>query len=215
MQRVTAYFKVIFLSATKRTIALEFVVNLYSFSLFNEIIILPVLVFLALTKAVADMDEKNKVVSRFSQNNIRSTGLTIFSYSLYKTAINFEVVLTFQNLVSFLLPSTITILFIPFVYFLALYSTNESYFIPLDFMTVKTDKVNETKKLILRIANINHYKLLRIKKNFEKMVFYDDTDLKDYVQEISKNYISKFNGRVLRYIKISSMATEHSKIFGA
>lgn len=181
-----AYFKVIFLSAIKWTIILEFIVNLYSFSLFTEIIILPVLVFLAMTQAVAEMDEKHKMVSKFLQNVIAVAGLLIFSFSLYKTVINFDAVLTFQNLIVFLLPSTITILFIPFVYFLALYSTYESYFIQLDFMTVKKDKVKEVKKLILRIANINLDKLLRIKKNFEKRVFYDDTDLKDYVQEISK-----------------------------
>lgn len=181
-----AYFKGIFLSAIKWTIVLEFIVNLYSFSLLTEIIILPVLVFLAMTQAVAEMDEKHKVVSKFLQNVIAIAGLTIFSYPLYKTIVNFDDVLTFQNLVSFLLPSTITVLFIPFVYFLALYSTYESYFIHLDFMTVKKDKVKETKKLILRIANINLDKLLRIKKNFEKRVFYDDTVLKDYVQEISK-----------------------------
>lgn len=181
-----AYFKGIFLSAIKWTIVLEFIVNLYSFSLFKEIIILPILVFLAMTQAVAEMDEKHKVVSKFLQNVIAIAGLSIFSYSLYKTIVNFDDVLTFQNLVSFLLPSTITVLFIPFVYFLALYSTYESYFIHLDFMTVKKDKVKETKKLILRIANINLDKLLRIKKNFEKRVFYDDTVLKDYVQEISK-----------------------------
>lgn len=180
------YFKGIFLSAIKWTIILEFVVNLYSFSLFTEIVILPVLVFLAMTQAVAEMDEKHKVVSKFLQNVIALAGLSIFSYSLYKTVINFEAVLTFQNLVSFLLPSTITILFVPFVYFLALYSTYESYFIHLDFMTVKKDKVKETKKLILRIANINLNKLLRIKKNFEKRVFYDDTDLKEYIQVISR-----------------------------
>jgi len=182
----SAYFKGIFLSAVKWTIILEFVVNLYSFSLFTEIVILPGLVFLAMTQAVAEMDEKHKVVSKFLQNVIALAGLSIFSYSLYKTVINFEAVLTFQNLVSFLLPSTITILFIPFVYFLALYSTYESYFIHLDFMTVKKDKVKETKKLILRIANINLDKLLRIKKNFEKRVFYDDTNLKEYIRVISR-----------------------------
>ena len=181
-----AYFKGIFLSAIKWTIILEFVVNLYSFSLFTEIVILRVLVFLAMTQAVAEMDEKHKVVSKFLQNVIALAGLSIFSYSLYKTVINFESVLTFKNLVSFLLPSTITILFIPFVYFLALYSTYESYFIHLDFMTVKKDKVKETKKLILRIANINLDKLLRIKKNFEKRVFYDDTNLKEYIRVISR-----------------------------
>lgn len=181
-----AYFKGIFLSTLKWTIVLEFIVNLYSFSLFTEIIILPVLVFLAMTQAVAELDEKHKVVSKFLQNVIAVAGLSIFFYSLYKTIVSFDDVLTFQNLVSFLLPSTITILFIPFVYFLALYSTYESYFIHLDFMTVKKDKVKEVKKLILRVANINLDRLLRIKKNFEKRVFYDNTDLKDYVQAISK-----------------------------
>jgi hypothetical protein len=181
-----AYFKGIFLSAIKWTIVLEFIVNLYSFSLFTEIIILPVLVFLALTQAVDKMDEKHKVVSKFLQNVIAIAGLSIFSYSFYKTIVNFDDVLTFQNFLSFLLPSTITILFIPFVYFLALYSIYESYFIHLDFMTIKKDKVKEVKKLILRIANINLDKLLRIKKNFEKRVFYDDTDLNFYIHSISK-----------------------------
>lgn len=181
-----AYFKGIFLSAIKWTILLEFIVNLYSFSLFTEIIILPVLVLLTMTQAVAEMDERHKIVSKFLQNVIAIIGLSIFCYSLYKTIINFEAVLTFQNLVSFLLPSTITILFIPFVYFLALYSTYESYFIHLDFMTVKKDKVKETKKHILRIANINLDKLLRIKKNFEKRVFYDDTNLEEYIRVISR-----------------------------
>lgn len=181
-----SYFKGIFLSAIKWTIILEFIVNLYSFSLLTEIIILPVLVFLAMTQAVAEMDEKHKMVSKFLQNVIAVAGLLIFSFSLYKTVINFDAVLTFQNLVVFLLPSTITILFIPFLYFLALYSTYESYFIDLDFMTVKKVKVKEVKKLILRIANINLDKLLRIKKNFEKRVFYDDTDLKQYIQVISR-----------------------------
>lgn len=181
-----AYFKGIFLSAIKWTIILEFIVNLYSFSLFAEIIILPVLVFLAMTQAVADMDEKHKMVSKFLQNVITVAGLSIFSFSLYKTVINFDAVLTIQNLLVFLLPSTSTILFMPFVYFLALYSTYESYFIHLDFMTVKKDNVKETKKLILRIANINLDKLLRIKKNFEKKAFYDDTDLKSYIHIISK-----------------------------
>ncbi|MFW5872306.1 MAG: hypothetical protein ACOCUT_04290 [bacterium] len=181
-----AYFKGIFLSAIKWTIVLEFIVNLYSFSLFTEIIILPILAFLAMTQAVAELDEKHKVVSKFLQNILAIAGLFIFSYSLYKTIVNFDNVFTFQILVSFLLPSTLTILFIPFVYFLALYSTYESYFIHLDFLTFQKDKVKETKKLILRIAYFNLDKLLRIKKNFEKRVFYDDTDLKSYIHHISK-----------------------------
>ena len=182
----TSYFKGIFLTTIKWTIVLEFIVNLYSFSLLTEIIILPVLVFLVITQAVAEMDKKHEIVSSFLQNAIAIAVLSIFSYSLYKTIVNFDEVFTFQNLVIFLLPTTITILFLPVVYFLALYSTYEDYFVRLDFMTVKKDKVKVVKRLILRIANINLEKLLRIKKNFEKRVFYDDTDLKSYIQSISR-----------------------------
>ncbi len=182
----TGFFKGIFFSAIKWTIILEFVVNLYSFSLFAEIIILPVLFFLLVTQALAELDKKHKVVLNFLRNIIAIVGLSIFSYSLYKTIVNFDDVLTFQNLFMFLLPSTITILFIPFVYLLALYSTYESYFIHLDFMTTMKIRAKEVKKLILRIANINLVKLIRIKKHFEKRVFYDDTDLKEYIRVISK-----------------------------
>jgi hypothetical protein len=185
-----AYFKGIFFSAIKWTLILEFIVNLHSSSLLTEIIILPVLVFLTITQAVAEMDEKHQVVSKLLQNIIAFIVLSIFCYSIYKTVLNFDAVLNFQNFVSFLFPSTITILFIPFVYFLALYSSYESYFINLDFMTVKKDKVKETKKHILRIANINLDKLLRIKRNFDKRVFYDNTDLQLYISRISKQ--SKF-----------------------
>jgi hypothetical protein len=181
-----AYFKSIFLSAIKWTIVLEFVVNLYNFSLFTEIIILPILVLLILTQTFAEMYEEHKVVSTFLQNFIAIVGLSIFSYSLYKTIVNFEDVLTFQNLVSFLLPSAITILFIPFVYFLALYSTYDSYFIHLGIMTIKKVEVKEVKKLIFKTANFNLEKLLRIKKNFEKRVLYENIDLKEYIHSISK-----------------------------
>lgn len=46
--------------------------------------------------------------------------------------------------------------------------------------------MEDVKKSILWTANINLDKLVRIKKNFDKRVFYDKTNLKDYVQEISK-----------------------------
>ena len=186
----TAFFKGIFFSAIKWTIILEFFANLYSFSLLTEIIIMPILTFLGITKIVADREEKDKTVSKYLQNIIAIAGLLIFSYSLYKTVTNFNNVLTLQTLVAFLLPSMVTILFIPFLYFLALYCTYESYFVHLDFMTVKKDKVKEVKRLILRIANVNLDKLLRIKRNFTKRVFYDNTDLKDYMHKISsKSYI--------------------------
>jgi hypothetical protein len=182
----SSYFRKIFLAALKWTILLELIVNLYSFSLLFELLMLPVLVIMGAMQAFAELDEKNKIVSNFLQKIFAIAGLVIFSYALYKTFQNFAQVLNFPNLISFLLPSTITILFIPFLYLLALYSTYESYFVRLDFMTIKKEQVKRAKKLILRIARLNLNKLIRITQRFEKRVFYENVDMKLYIAQISK-----------------------------
>ena len=50
-------------------------------------------------------------------------------------------------------------------------------------MTLNKDEVKDVKKLIHRTANINLNRLNRIIENFDKSVFYDDTDLKKYIKE--------------------------------
>jgi hypothetical protein len=182
----SAYFKEIFFSVIKWTIFLEFVINLYSFNLIVEIIILPVLAFSAMAQVIAKRDEKQKTVLKPLGNFLAFAGISIFTYSLYKTILNINNLITLESLLTLLLPSTLTILFLPFVYFLALFSSYQSYFVHLDNMTVKKDKVKRVKRLILWVANINLDKLQRIKKNFRKGVFYDDTDLTEYIHLISR-----------------------------
>jgi len=182
----SSYFKKLFFTALQWTILLEFIVNLYSFSFLSEFFLLLILVIVGTLQAFADLDEKNQIVSKFLQIIFAVAGFMIFSYSLYRTIQNFEQVLNFPNLISFLLPSTITVLFIPFLYLLALYSTYESYFVRLDFMTNNNDQGKRTKKLILRTALLNLNKLIRITQRLEKRAFYEDMNLKLYITQISK-----------------------------
>jgi len=181
-----SYFKNIIFSAISGRIIVEFILNFYTFSLLAEIIILPLFVYVVAIQAFAEVYQKNKTVTSLLQKIITISIVFVFCYSLYKTIINYKDVFTVKVLIELLLPSTIAILCIPFLYCLALYITYESYFITLNCMTSKKDKVKKVKKLILRTANINLGKLNRISKNFEKRVFYDDTNLKSYIQTISR-----------------------------
>ena len=90
-----------------------------------------------------------------------------------------------NSLREFSLPIILTILFIPFIYFLSLYTIYESYFVRLDIMTSKSEKVKIAKKYIKREANFNLNKLNRIVEKFDKRVFYDETNLKEYIHEVS------------------------------
>jgi hypothetical protein len=147
------YFKNIFISFFQWTIILEFAANLYSFSLLSELFLLPFLTFAVLIQVVADTKKEHLQVSKLFSNFIGLVGLGILVYSIYKTIGEYENVFTLSNLNSLLLPTVITALFIPFVYFLALFSTYESFFVKLSCMSNKKDKIKEVKRLIIRIVN--------------------------------------------------------------
>ena len=147
---------------------------------------LPILVFIATTQAFSELDKKNIQATKLLTNILSIIGFVFLGFSIYKTIIGFETFFSFVTLRVFIFPLVLTILFIPFIYFLSLFSVYESYFIRLDFMTVKKDEVKTVKKLIKRIANINLNKLNRIIQNFDKRIFYDITNLDNYIKDISK-----------------------------
>lgn len=180
------YFKNILRESLKWTVLFEFIINFYSFSLITEFIMLPVLVFITTTQAFSELDKKNIQVTKLLTNILRLIGIVFLWFSIYKTIIGFETFFSFTTLRIFIFPIVLTTLFLPFIYFLSLFSVYESYFIRLDFMTVKKDEVKTVKKLIKRIANINLNKLNRIITNFDKKVFYDNTNLDVYIKSISR-----------------------------
>lgn len=180
------YFKNILRESLKWTVLFEFIINFYSFSLITEFIMLPVLVFITTTQAFSELDKKNIQVTKLLTNILSLIGIVFLGFSIYKTIIGFETFFSFTTLRIFIFPIVLTTLFLPFIYFLSLFSVYESYFIRLDFMTVKKDEVKTVKKLIKRIANINLNKLNRIITNFDKKVFYDNTNLDVYIKSISR-----------------------------
>ena len=180
------YFKKIFIDTIKVIAILEFVINFYNFSLVTELILLPVLVFIGMLQAVADLDSKNAQVAKILTNLMAIFGFGLFAYSIYKMVNGYTDFFSLGTLHSFILPIILTILFLPYLYCLSLYNIYESYFVRLNFMSVKKDKVNEVKKHIIRRAHMNINRLNRIMERFDKRVFYDDTNLKMYVKQRSK-----------------------------
>ncbi len=185
------YFKGIFIDTIKAIAILEFVINFYNFSLVSELILLPFLVFVGLTQAVSSMDSKNMKVTNLLTNFLAVIGFGLLIFTIYKTVTEYSDFFKFDTLHSFVLPIILTFLFLPYLYFLSLYNIYESYFIRLDFMTVKKEKVKNVKRLISKRANININRLNRIIERFEKKVFYEDTNLKEYIKEISKRKASR------------------------
>lgn len=180
------YFKGILIDALKAVAILEFVINFYNFSLLTELILLPSLVFIGLLQAVSESDSKFIKVSKILSSLMSIFGLGLLVFSIYHLIVGYSNFFRIGTLHSFLLPIILTIVFVPYLYVLSLFSIYESYFIRLDFMTVKKEKVKKAKKYILWRANLNINRLNNIIDHFDKKVFYDDTNLKKYIKQISK-----------------------------
>lgn len=183
-------FRAIIFNSFRHTLLIEFIVNLHSFSIWTELTLLPCLVFLAIIVAYSESKEEYKAVFKVFNLIFNWVLILIFIIALYYLVVDFQTAITYSSLIDMVLPSVLTVCFLPFVYLLALYITYESYFIYLDFMTKEKERVKQLKRAILLHANFNIDKLINIKKNFSKKAIYDGTDLNIYVKNLSKAKLS-------------------------
>lgn len=169
-----SYFKDTVKDALKWTIILEFVVSLYSFSLLTEIILVPIFVFLGALQGYAMSDKKYERVEKLLSNFSAIIGLVIFSIVVYKTVDKFEGLFTIANLNSFIHPIIMTLFFIPFIYFYAVYMKYDEIFVLVDHFAKDKGKSKSIKKQILWTSKLNLWTLWTIRLGLHKIDFTQD-----------------------------------------
>jgi hypothetical protein len=194
----TKYFKNILLDALKWTIAIEFIMNFFTFSLTKEIILVPVIVFSAMMQAAASFDNKHKQVETLFKNLLIWFSIFVFIFSLYKTFEKHSELFTTDNFKSFLLPVFLTITFLPFMYLFNLIAKYETLWLTLRFNIKNLNDRNRVKRNILLVANFNIDKVVNISKNIAKPInIYNDLTY-EMVKKVSKG----------RYIGFDEQNTE-------
>ena len=177
-----AYFKTVVKESVKWTIIIEFIVNLYTFSLLTELIMLPFLLLVVLMQTVSETDKKNEQVTKLLKNILSLFGLTVLVYVTYKTFSMPNKLFDSQNLFSFLLPVVLTLFLIPFIYPLALFANYQTLFVRLPFISKDTVIRNQLKKQILLTANVNINKLTLISKKLNNFDLTQSDDIKNYIR---------------------------------
>jgi len=144
------FFKSTLLKAVKSLIIIEFLVNLYVFHILIELILVPTLIFLGAIIDFASINSKYEQVEKFTNIIVGIFGFVFISYSIYKVATDFTGFLKIQNLYEFLLPIFFTILFLPFLYCLAVYISYEQLFFHIDIRIKNLQKNKRIKKMIVK-----------------------------------------------------------------
>ena len=179
------FFKEIIIDSIKWIVVIEFLINFYTFGLWTELILVPIIVFISVIQAYSETDKKYEPVEKLFRTIISIIGLMLLVYIIYETVVEFQKAFTIQNLKSLLHPVIMTFLFLPFAYMLALYMTYEVLFIRVDFLARDKKVARRVKRQVILTANLNIERLNRISKNLNIVDFTSD-DIKGFVRQIGE-----------------------------
>ncbi len=149
------YFKKTLIKLLSLTVIVEFAVNLYVFSFWIEMFLVPLSVALGALLAVSTTKPEYEPSKHLFQSALNVLGLVILGYTVVMIAVHFSSFATQDTLREFILPATLTIAFIPFIYVLALYSGYEDIFVRVGIWITDRELAGYTRRRILLACGLS------------------------------------------------------------
>ncbi|MDP2238251.1 MAG: hypothetical protein Q8J88_17625 [Bacteroidales bacterium] len=164
------YFWKVFIDCFKLTIIVEFLSNLYSFHIAIELFSIPVLILIGFSMALKSDTKENKIAKSFFGVIYGLYIIVVIIFSIVKISENYSEVFTVVNLKSLLFGSMMTIMFIPFLYFVALFMVYESFLKGKKYILQENSKLYQFLKW--KIIKKCHLNLKRIRLVSNKLHIY-------------------------------------------
>lgn len=124
--------------------AFIFLIESYSFPLLVEIFFVPLMAFLGMMLAFADRPE-HAPAKTFLTNLTALIGISLLGYALYQTARHWVEFATVETLREFLIPFQLSLMFLPFLYVMSVYTVYERVLASLRW-SVKDDRLRRYAK---------------------------------------------------------------------
>jgi hypothetical protein len=140
------YFKKLIVDTFKIVILIQYISNLHTFSFIVEFIMFPFLFFFSLTNGFTERKDEYIAVRVFTQVLLVIYGIIVSAFSIYHLWVDFQKDIVIDRLKMILLSPTLTIIYLPFIYLMAIFFAYEEFL--------------KTKKWILK-DNIETYKFLK------------------------------------------------------
>lgn len=160
----SAYFKNVILDNIKFVLILEFVVNLYSFSLPAELIVMPIVSFIVMANVLAESKPEYKPVNKLFNFILGVFGLYLLAFTFREIVLDFQNFATLKNLRDFFLLPLFSIVLLPFVYVMALFMQYEMFFVRINIANRNLDNAKFAKRKVIAACHINLSKLNRVSK---------------------------------------------------
>lgn len=166
------YFRNMVKDNLKFTALIEFFTGTFTFNIIVEFILQPVIVFTVLLHTMASLKNKHKKVEKFMSGVISLIGIIVLAFT-FKTAIDsIGSVEGIDIIVGFCLPISLSILYVPVAYFLAVYSKYELLFIRMSSKCPNDKKlIRKRQTEIFLICGLSYEKICRFEKECIKRMY--------------------------------------------
>jgi hypothetical protein len=185
------YFKNVILDNLRLVVVLEFIINLYVFNLWGELVLIPITFLLTAMIAVPVTEKKDLLAKKLINVILSIIVVFVIVFSFYRMVSDFSNFATVQNLKNFLLFPYLTALYLPFVYLLALYGTYDSTFNRIDFLLKENKELARfTKWKIFWQCLFNLKKLSMFSKMYTVrfMSIKNNSDVTNLIREFKTKY---------------------------
>jgi len=135
-----SFFKHSVIDNLKVLAIIQFVVSVYSFPLWIELLLVPILALIGGMYAIAETDEKYNQVKKFLEGLMIFFGITIIVYTAYMLIIGFNEFGQVSTAYDFFVPPLLTLFYLPFIFMVMVYSAYEQAFVRLMF-AIKENKL--------------------------------------------------------------------------
>ena len=161
------YIKKILKDNLKFTMILEFFMSTFTFNIWIELAIIPVITIITVMNVIAERNEEYKSVHKLLDSVLAIAGFWIF-YETIKIGINeYKQLNIINTLVSFMIPIVYLILIIPLEYLLELYSKYEVLFLRMTFKEEKDKRIRLHHRIaVFRVCNFSIRKILLFQREY-------------------------------------------------
>ena len=135
------------------------------------------MLLLVLMKAYLEVVKKDERTLKFINGIFSIVGVIMAVYIVDHIGKNYHVLFTLDNLKSLVLAPILTLLYLPVLYGIALYTHYESVFMRVDFMRKPPREGRSIKIALLKFANLNLNKISYLEKNLYRVEEYDAKSL--------------------------------------
>ena len=161
---------------------IQFVIGFYVFGLFIELILVPVMPISGVMVAFAQRDKKYHLVEKVFNGFLVTLGTIFIARTLYMLATNFGEFAKIQTIYDFSVPPLLTCLYLPFIFFMMIFTTYELVNTRLQFL-IKNPSVRSYGKMY---SFFNFHLNIKLIERWASSLPFQDTSSKEGIKKSVK-----------------------------